>query len=189
MPLPPVDPVAAWANWEVAVTVAGRRVRIPPRKAADWLLVAWNGGGIKYLLELAELEDTEWLAMAMLDDEVDLDTVTAAGHEALEMASGWRWWIAENLLLGTGAAWHRIGGELLLRGVRPAEVNLGEWLAAVYSALTRNGTEKDVQAFDQKLAIPPASAGAAGEQAMEEMAAAMFTQMAAGGASAAPFSG
>lgn len=189
MPLPPVDPAAAWANWEIAVRVGTGRVRVPPRTAADWLLAAWGGGGVKYLLELGETEDTEWLAMAMLDDEVELDQVVDAAHEALEQASGWKWWIAENLLLGCGAAWPQIGGELMLRGVRPAEVNLGQWLAATYSALTRNGTEKDVNAFDQKLAMPPASAGAAGEAAMEEMAAAMFGQMISGGAAAAPFPG
>lgn len=189
MPLPPVDPAAAWASWEVTVKLGGRRFRVPPKPAADWLLAAWHGGGIKYLLELGEQEDVEWLTVALLDNELDEDEVASAAHEVLEAASGWRWWIAENLMLGTGAAWPRIGGELLLRGVRPADVNLGEWLAAVYSALTRNGSEKDVQAFDQKLALPPPSAGAAGEEAMEEMAAAMFGQMVAGGASAAPFPG
>lgn len=189
MSLPPVDPSAAWGDWEVAVTVGGRRVRIPPRTAADWLLAAWHGGGIKYLMELADPEDVDWISMALLDDELDLDAATAAAHEVLEMASGWRWWIAENLLLGSGAAWPQIGGELMLRGVRPAAVSVGQWLAAVYSVLTRNGTEKDVAAFNQKIAMPPPTAGEAGEQAMEEMAAAMFGQMISGGAAAAPFPG
>lgn len=189
MPLPPVDPSAAWGEYEVAATVGGRRVRVPPHRAADWLLAAWHGGGIKYLLELADPEDVDWMAGALLDDELDMDAAVRAAHEVLEAASGWRWWIAENLMLGTGATWPQIGGEMLLRGVRPADVGLGEWLAGVYAMLTRGRDEKDVNAFDQKLVAPPPGATEEAQDALEEMAAAMFTEMVTGGKAAAPFPG
>lgn len=189
MPLPAVDPAAAWANWQVTVRVGGRRVRIPPRPAADWLLVAWHGGGVKYLLELGEPDDIDWLAAALLEDEMDYDAAVAAGRDALEAASGWRWWIAENLMLGAGATWPQTGGELLLRGVRAQVVTLGEFLAATYAVLTRNHKPEDVNTFDQKLVNPPAGAGEQAQEALEEMAAQMFGQMVAGGAAAAPFPG
>lgn len=188
MPLPSIDPAAAWGRWEVGVRLGTRRICVPYAPAGDWMLAAWHGGGVHYLLELGAPEDTEWLAEALLEGDVSMETANAGGREALGAASGWRWWIAENLILGLGSMWAQAGGELMLRGVRVTEVGIAEYLAAAYAMLTRNAKPEDVAKFDQRLVLPPPGIED-DDELREEMARIMFADMIAGGTSAAPFPG
>lgn len=187
MPLPQIDPVAAWGTWGVTVRLATGPVEIPPLTAAHWLEAAWHGGRSRYILDLAAPETCDELSELLLDGALDLADLDRAGRDALEAASGWRWWIAENLMLAFGAT-PALNGEMVLRGVRPQVVGIGEWLSAAYALLVRGREAKDVNAFDQKLVQPPLGIEG-GDEILEEMAAEVFGQMVFGGAAAAPFPG
>jgi hypothetical protein len=152
------------------------------------MTAAWHGGGARYILELADEPSQEMLSEWLIRSQVSMSQLTTAGREALGEISGWRWWIAENLMLGTASSWPQLGGMLALRGVRPQHVGLGEFLACIYAAVTEGHDPKDVNTFDQQIVIPPAGTQGA-DEALEEMAMAMFGQMVALGPDAAPYPG
>lgn len=187
MPLPQIDPVAAWGTWGVTVRLASGPVEIPALPAAHWLEAAWHGGRSRYVLDLAAPETCDRLSALLMDGDLELDELDRAGRDALEAASGWRWWIAENLMLAYGAV-PALNGELVLRGVRPQVVGIGEWMAAAYALLVSGREPKEVAAFDQKLVMPPPGVEGA-DDILEEMAAELFGQMVYAGADAAPFPG
>lgn len=139
------------ARAPVTVTIAGTRVRLPYRPAAEWV---------------AAVEDLSRLAGTLADDEgrsaiVDLvlehaSAVTELRRESyriLAEATGRKWWEAGRLIstsVGT-----EVLGRMVLAGVDPWSRSVGEWVAAVYALCTKGQDEKGRLRFDFMLSLPP----------------------------------
>lgn len=131
------DPVASLDIYSVLVTVGSRSFRIPALPASEWL---------KVLLE--EALDPEALFpglcdpsvvvsvnQMMLDGEATGADLREAIWDALEAASGRRWFIAVKICAYARANWDVIGGELARHGVYPKQMSLSAWLDACYSTM------------------------------------------------------
>lgn len=149
-----IDPAATLRCWRIDVDVAGTLYTIPALPAVDWLTPIVDGSHFDIVPGLLSDEDG-----ADVDDRLLAGTVThveiqAASRAAIAAAAGMKWWTAQRLAYAALSTW--VGGELLLRGVDPARVSLGGYLAAAYRAVTRSTNESQRNRIDMDLERPPA---------------------------------
>jgi len=81
--------------------------------------------------------------------------LTLASRDALELASGWRWWEADRLIRSAGAQWKVVGGELALAGVDLDAQPLGAVLNTLYVLAARSLNEQQRQQLDFQISAPP----------------------------------
>lgn len=171
----PIDFEAA-ASWWVApveVTIGGRIYRIPALPAVDWMTVL--SGQHTWLDIVPGLLDD---AGDELDDDLEDGAVThehlvTAAKDAVEVASGVRWWTAVRLVHAAG----HVGGDLALAGIDLTAVPFGAALQAVYRIYTRHASEAQMARVDNELTRLPEGVSAR-EAFDEERAADAFEQMA-----------
>jgi hypothetical protein len=109
--------------------------------ADEWLRVVWTEPLDPYLIFPGfVIEDgaDEHLTSAALDGVIEADDLVMIAMEALEIASGYRWWFTLRLIAGLGAAWSRLGGMLLNSGVDARTLSLGAWCSAALEMWVAN---------------------------------------------------
>lgn len=156
-----MDALAALRCWAVLVELdidgQPELFRIEPFPAADWLIATLETGHLSYLPGM--LDDVQ---RDRLMDALDAGTITTtairdANREALEQASGWKWWQASRLISTLSHGWATFGGVLLATGADPARQPLGMVLGAFYSVLWQNaGKKEDRDKLVRQLMAPPA---------------------------------
>lgn len=148
--------VGALKVWAVEIDLGEHVYRIPPLPAQDWFLaVLLDDNPLPIVPGMLEPADHDQVLDALLEGELNLEDVIIANREALEAASGWRWWEADRLIRSAGAEWRDIGGALSSRGVDLAQVSLGAALNAIYSLAIRNLDEQKRFTFLARLSSPP----------------------------------
>jgi hypothetical protein len=135
----------------LTVTVAGTRVQLPYRPAAEWAL---SMARVNTLVgELADAEGREVLADLLLDRPEAVDDLLQESLRILAEATGRKWWEAGRLLnTSTSPA---VLGRLVLSGVDAYQRSVGEWCAAVYALCVKGQDEMGRLKFDFSLSIPP----------------------------------
>jgi hypothetical protein len=143
--------LAALAVWPVQVAAGPMRVTIPATPAYRWITVLLE----RDLLGVVPgMVADDALLDAVADGTVTVAQCRAAARNAIEAASGHRWWTADRLVyLSTGFPW--IAGELVLSGVDASRVSLGGWCAAVWRIVTRDREKKDLARIEWELTKPP----------------------------------
>lgn len=150
--MPKFDPLAPVGRWDIEVELAGKTWTIPASSAADWIMPVL-GGQPDAILDLL-VEDTDTLEDALYSGELSWDEIEAAHRDAIESASGVRWWEAQRLL-GLALDWDGVGGELLLRGFLLEEKSLAQTCAAVWRLATRGADDKDRNKITFEIEKPP----------------------------------
>jgi hypothetical protein len=150
--VPNFDPLAPIGNWDCEVELAGKTWTIPAAPASDWVFMVL-GGQPELLLEMVA-EDTAALEDALFDGELNWMDLETAHRDAIEAASGVKWWEAQRLL-ALALDWDGLGGELLLRGFRLEEHSLAQTCAAAWRIATRSAEEKDRNRILHEIEKPP----------------------------------
>lgn len=164
-PQPPVAPplmdaLAAWRCWavEVELDIDGepRLFRIEPAPAAEWLIATVQSGHLAYLPGMLDDVQRDELMQALDDHTLTTDDLVTANRDAIEVASGWRWWQAGRLIGTLSHGWARLGGMLMATGIDPTRHSLGAVLGGVYSMLYQNTPKKeDREKLIRTLVAPP----------------------------------
>lgn len=168
--MPDVDPLAALKCWAIKVYVGEYVFVIPPLPAAAWF-VAILGEEPLPILSMLNEDDQQTLDDAFADGVIDLDELIEAQRDALELASGWRWWSADTMIRSAGAQWRQVGGAMARRGIDPGVLPLGAVLNALYALATEGRDDNERLKFDLELDRPPAELG---EEEREQLAEDMF---------------
>ncbi len=158
------DPIASLDQWAIMVTFAGVDYEIPPLDAASWLkiLLAESLDLEAIFPGLAGPRAVSEVNMALFEGRgTDVELVQAI-KEAVEQATGRKWWIALRLCRTIRSFWERVGGELAAAGVTPFGVPLAWWIDAAYAVcfrLIRDTEPKQLTSFTQSLVTPPPEEG------------------------------
>lgn len=169
-----VEPLAALRLWGVLVEIGDAEYTIPPLPAADWVIAVLNAEHeIFPLMAMLSADDYEDLKFRVLiEGAATIEDVATASKDALEVASGWRWWSAETMIHSAAAEWRLIAGEMTKRGLDPSVLPLGAWLNGLYAMATENLKPDERLAFNMRLEKAPV--GAITKEEREAQAAQMF---------------
>lgn len=179
-----VDPLAALKLWPVIVEIGDREYTIPAAPAADWIVAVLRTDTPFPLLSLLEPDDYEELKdHALIEQDVPMEEVARVSEAALEVASGWKWWTAQLLIMSAAQEWRIIGGEMTKRGLDPRTLPLGAWLNGIYAMATERLDANERAAFDMRLDRPPVSAAVPPEQRAEWAAESFMAAIAEAGGS------
>lgn len=147
--------LAALRVWAIEVDLGGEVYRIPPLPAAVWFTAVLSGEAVPIVPTLLEPADQEAVLDRMLRREITRADVDRANREALGAAAGWKWWVAERLIVSAAAEWRIIGGLLQGAGLDLQRMSLGAVLSAMYAMAVTNMKREDRFAFDAQLNAPP----------------------------------
>lgn len=165
------DPLASLAIFAITVTVAVGDFQIPALPAARWLEILLDEDFQPERIFPGLCSDETVLACfeGLDNGSLSEQDVADAVMDALEVASGRRWWITLRLARVAREHWDLVGGGLMLAGVRAEQVSLGAWLDALHALMVERLAAADPAAcasFTQTLVAPPASVG---RQEMDEV--------------------
>lgn len=135
----------------LTVTVAGARVSLPYRTAADWVQALDHLGWLA--ATLADPEGRETIADLLLEHDRARADLRAESLRILSEATGKKWWEAGRLLATSVTP--EVLGRLVLAGVDAHGRSVGEWCSAVYAMIIKGQDEKGRLRFDFSLSIPP----------------------------------
>lgn len=140
------------------IEIGGLLYEVQPVPLQAWIRAALEPHPI---LPLLDFDAARRLMRRVYDDEVDMDDLVEAWHDALEVFSGLDWWAALRLLQVIADSWSDFAGELVLRGQDALTLPLDAALAAVWTLVKRNTTDdlKLMQLTDQVFKAPPEVAG------------------------------
>lgn len=149
--------VAALRIWAIEVDLAGETFTVPAKPAADWFLAVCSEDAFPIVPGmLADPMEGDRVADLLLFGELTTTELREVNREALEAASGWRWYEAERLIVSAASQWRLIGGILGTHGVDLGSQSLGSVLATIYTLAVQAMSKEDRFAFDAQLtAIPP----------------------------------
>lgn len=150
--MPNFDPLAPVGNWDCEVELAGKTWTIPAAPASEWVFMVL-GDQPELLLEMIA-EDTSAVEDALFDRALSWLDLETAHRDAIEAASGVKWWEAQRLL-ALALDWDGLGGELLLQGFRLEERSLAQTCVATWRIATRNAEEKDRNRILHEIEKPP----------------------------------
>lgn len=128
-------------------------VSLPYRSAAQWAPALVTGRMHQMVAWGLPEEAVERLLLSLVDGRLSERDIRDAAFSLIEKASGWEWWAAVRLVYYSEDA--SVLGRLVLAGVRPHEVSLAEWCAAVYAIFTKDAKHEDQFKFDALLHAPP----------------------------------
>lgn len=165
-----VDPLAALRCWPVRVFVGDHEFVIPALPAAAWFVAILGEEPLPIISLLAEDEQND------IDDDIaegliGLDELVEVQRDALEVASGWRWWAADVMIRSAGHEWQSVSGALTRRNIDLGLIPLGAALNALYAFATEGLGQNERIKFDIDLNKPPVELG---EEEREALAEDMF---------------
>lgn len=166
--------MAALRCWPVTVTLTGREFTIPALPASAWFIAVLGDEVLPIVPGLLGEADQEEVSDLIAFGDLGLEEVVAASRDALEVASGWRWWEADRLIRSAGAEWKVIGGELLRAGADLDRLSLGAVLGLIYALAARNLDPQKRQQLDFQISQPPRELA---EQEREALAEEMFAEL------------
>jgi len=169
-----IDALAALKVWGVEIELGGKTYHIPPVPAAGWFVAILRGEPMPIVPGMVLDEEQADLIEDMALGLVDLDDVVDAEREALEIASGWRWWAADRMIRSAAHEWKIVSGQLIRRGVDLSTLPLGAVLNALYAMATETLDQQKRIAFELELNRPPA--GSMSEEERERQAEEMFME-------------
>jgi hypothetical protein len=169
-----MDALAALKCWPVVVEVGGREYTIPAVPAAEWFLSILGDKPLPIVPGMLPTEQEDELADRIAYGDVELREVVQVSREALEVASGWRWWEADRLIRSAGEQWKVVGGKLAQAGVDLHREPLGAVLNTIYTLAVANLDEQARQKLDFQISQPPAGLA---EEDREALAEQMFMDL------------
>lgn len=177
-----MDVLAALKCWPITVELAGREFTIPPVPASEWFLAILGEKPLPIVPGMLPSDEEDEVADLIAYGELELREVVEASRDALELASGWRWWEADRLIRSSAAQWKLVGGELTRAGVDLNRWPLGAVLNTLYTLAARGLNEQQRQQLDFQISKPPSGLS---EEDHERIAEEMFEELMAGAAGGA----
>jgi hypothetical protein len=135
----------------LTVQVAGRRITVPYRPAAEWVMAVSRLGSLAGAF-LSEQERDDLIDLVMTHPSAGME-LEQESLQLLSRATGRKWW--ESARLMTTSAAPDVLGRMILAGVDPWSRSVGEWVSAVYALCVKGQDEKGRLRFDFMLSIPP----------------------------------
>lgn len=141
---------------QISVTAFGWQWELKDSSAYEWL------GAVGF-----DLESLHGVFPGLLADDStgdlwefchlgDFDKrCTLAARAGLGRAAGKDWWWALNLARKILTGWPIINGIMLRQAIRPRDMELSDYLDAVYSLLYERGKDEDRMKLDFELAMLP----------------------------------
>lgn len=169
-----MDVLAALKCWPITFELAGLEFTIPPVPASEWFLAILGEKPLPIIPGMLPDDQEEEIADMITYGELGLREVVEASRDALEVASGWRWWEADRLIRSAAAQWKTVGGELTRAGVDLNDWPLGAVLNTLYTLAVRGLNEQQRQQLDFQISKPPAGLS---EEEHERIAEEMFSEL------------
>jgi hypothetical protein len=158
LPFVAADSFASLTPRTIEVDLADRTWTIPAMNAEQWLELLWTepfdpDSIFPGLVEQDDVDDV--LIDAILDGTLDPGADTDVAMEVLETASGFRWWFTLRLVGVFKASWSRLGGSVILAGLRHDQLSLGAWLAgALQLCIDHMEPRKAAELLTELSAVP-----------------------------------
>jgi hypothetical protein len=124
------DPMASFAPVAIEVDFLDRTWTVPAMTAQQWLEIIWSGPLNTDQIFPGLCGADEAAFEGLLEGKVEIGDLFAIATEILEIASGFKWWVALNLAMIAKGAWANIGGSVVT-AVDGTRESLGAWLVAV----------------------------------------------------------
>ena len=139
----------------ITVHVGLRTVIVPYAPAARWSGAVTGPQGIGgTLMRLTDDAMVAAIRQGLMHGDLTADDLFTASHDLIKAATGRSWWASARLLgLGNDP---RCLGHMVLAGVDPWSLTVGQWCAAVYTLYTRDRKPDDVFKFDVLVNAAPA---------------------------------
>jgi hypothetical protein len=153
-----VDPLASLRVRPIGVACGGREWVIPALPAADWFEAVLAGGSLPIVPGMLDPGDEEEFLDLMLAGTITEAQALRANRDALGVASGWKWWEAERLIVSIAHDWKVVGGLLLQSGIDFQASPIGAVLATTYSLAVQNLSKEDRFRLDAQLTRAPVEA-------------------------------
>lgn len=148
-----MDFVAALRCWPVEIQFGDDVYTIPALPASVWI-PAMTGDALDIIPGLLSPADEEFLSTALVLGDIADDELVTVVRDAIEAASGYRWWEAERLV-GALAANPWLTGRLIADGFDFERRSLGALCVAVYATIMAGQDEAGRKKFDFDLSAPP----------------------------------
>lgn len=153
------DPFASFAPTEMEIDAFDQTWVIPRMTARDWLEILWDEQLTSDMVFPGLVRANETALEALLAGEVTAQSLFDTAMEVIELASGFKWWFALNLVTVLKASWMRLGGSILPL-VQAEDVSLGAWLTIGLGVCTERVDPKKLAEFLNNLNTPPAGISA-----------------------------
>lgn len=98
------------------------------------------------------------LTKMLLDEEIESEELRKLALSVIENAAGRKWWFAIRLINTVRSSWEVVGGEMVLQGIRAAEMPLGAWLDAALLTCVKGLEPDKITMFLSQLEVPPPDA-------------------------------
>lgn len=168
----PIDPMAAFSQDDVVVTVDGYgEWDIPYLTAARWIESAITSGGMPVGTVMSTVAVPGPMVSKIGRGEISDQALSHACESVIESVSGRRWWVTMNIISTTVASWDTVGGELVLRGVDANRLSLANWIDAAWMMLrkmSRNSGESEYSSLLLNIGRRPIQPGSDPEEMSEE---------------------
>lgn len=139
----------------IILEMAGERVAVPHRNAAEWVnAMHVSGAPGTLILTLAREASRDVILDELAVGSLEPDQLAAASYELLVQAvPHYRWWATARLLLLSAKP--EILGRTVLKGMDPWSLSVAQWVTGIYAMATEHADEKDRFKFDAQLQTPP----------------------------------
>lgn len=158
---------------DVSVTLLGGLWHLEAHTAEDWIgAIGWDTdnltGVMPGLLDQQQLETM--LELSRQVDDIDSRWLHS-GRAAVGRAGGRDWWWTVNLVTMCLQGWPYVNGLLLHKGIAASSFGFPDWIDAAYMLLWGRSDEKDRQALDLRLSLPPKNVPISGAASKKMLAA------------------
>jgi len=148
------DPAASFAPVDIEIDFLGRTWIVPAMSAQQWLEIIWAGALSPDEIFPGLCGAGEAAFEGIIDGTVEIEELFAIAMEILEIASGFKWWVALNLAMLAKSAWASIGASVIA-AVDPSRESLGAWLVVVLNACKERTDPKNLAELISNLNTPP----------------------------------
>lgn len=172
------DPLASLSRAGLWIPLGDSDFFLPYVSARVWLTTLYGNGSIYRIIPGFLHEADQIHVENMLEDlDLDLEEIKVAALDAITLCAGRDWWFVVKLLAVVRASWDRVNGHMVLAGVDPDRVSLGEWLDAVYQVVLDHTDPNKISSLVSQLKMPPE--GVVVDPSSEENDDAFFAAMGA----------
>lgn len=144
--------VALLARSPLYIRVCGRDYVLPWRPVTDWVVAVDRLGSLA--ARLATPEDRERMSEDILTTPGAVEQVQQESKRILAEATGLKWFEAARLLAASLDT--ETMGRLMLAGLDPERMSVGQWCAATYALYLKGHNQEERTKIQFMLMLPPA---------------------------------
>jgi len=151
---------SALSTEPVSVNIGRYRFTLEEALADRWILAITDEDIVTEILPgLLPEGETDRFYDLLTSDRVGRNDLDRAVRDAINTASGMKWWEAQALIFMAEHGDGEFYGRLLLRGIDATRMTLGAWCAACLALALEGQDDKTRLKFTTRLKAPPAGVG------------------------------